>query len=245
MMSKCQQWFSSWLCLILTLLVLYTGQKGSDFGMSPVFLASAHETHRLEPSPLHEALFPVQSIESDTLRPSKGATLEDLRLEDQQALERKKRMRAPNAESRLPQQYLLTSRSIHLAQYAQYEKARRGQRVAQQAKHLIGKPYVWGGTSPNGFDCSGFTQYVYSQFGIEVPRSSYDQFQIGMAVDKNDLQPGDLVFFSTYAPGPSHLGIYVGDGQFVHALNQQTGVITSTLNTDYYRDRFLGAKRLL
>lgn len=125
------------------------------------------------------------------------------------------------------------------------EDSQVGKRVAEAAKHFVGTPYVWGGTGPRGFDCSGFTQYILKQNGIEVPRNSYEQFHVGRVVSKQELEPGDLVFFSTYAPGPSHLGIYVGEGRFIHALNQEKGVITSKLDTDYYKARFVGARRVI
>lgn len=153
---------------------------------------------------------------------------------------------AMKSTQKLSQPYLLASRSIHLMKYAQYEKMERGKQVAKNAEHFLGAPYQWGGTNPRGFDCSGFTQYVYAEYGgVKVPRNSYDQYNQGNPVSREQLQPGDLVFFTTYAPGPSHLGIYIGDGKFVHALNQQTGVTISKLDADYYKQRFLGARRVL
>jgi hypothetical protein len=129
--------------------------------------------------------------------------------------------------------------------YAEFVKLELGREVAQDAETYVGAPYVWGGQDPRGFDCSGFTQYVFARHGIKVPRNSYEQFAVGINVPRTDLEPGDLVFFSTYAPGPSHLGIYIGNGKFVHALNNRTGVTMSKLDADYYRERFLGAKRVL
>lgn len=243
-MSTRQQWISAWLCLCLTLLVLFAGGEGNYLRPTPVFAASALPGHK-SPAASVSKMFPIKSIVPDNYRPDKGVTMEELRLEAEQIVEMKREARAMEAAQKSPRQYLLASRSIHLAEYAKFEKAHRGHLVAQQAQHFLGKPYVWGGTNPSGFDCSGFTQYVYSQIGVQVPRNSYDQYQVGKTVNKTDLQPGDLVFFSTYAPGPSHLGIYIGEGKFVHALNQETGVTTSTLDTDYYRDRFLGGKRVL
>lgn len=243
-MSTRQRWTSAWLCLCLTLLVLFAGGETNYLRPTPVFAASALADH-LSPAAPARDVFPSGLIVLDNYRPDRGATMEELRLEAEQIAEMKKEARELAAAQKSPQQYLLASRSIHLAEYAKFEKARRGHLIAQQAQHFLGKPYVWGGTNPNGFDCSGFTQYVYLQFGVQVPRNSYDQYQVGKTVNKTELQPGDLVFFSTYAPGPSHLGIYIGEGKFVHALNQDTGVITSTLDADYYRDRFLGGKRVL
>ena len=232
-MSKRQQWITACLSLLLTLLVLFAGADGNYRSAVPVFAASAAERET----------FPIETIVPDMYLASKGASLEALRIEDRQAQEEKMQVRAEAARLGT-QHHLLASRS-NAEKDAQFEKARRGLLVAQHAQNFLGRPYVWGGTNPNGFDCSGFTQYVLSQFGITVPRNSYDQFQVGKSVNKKDLQPGDLVFFTTYAPGPSHLGIYVGDGKFVHALNQDKGVTTSTLDNEYYRDRFLGGKRVL
>ncbi|WP_211320356.1 C40 family peptidase [Tumebacillus permanentifrigoris] len=150
------------------------------------------------------------------------------------------------AELSLSVRHLLASRSVQMLQQAQAEHKKIGKRVADSAVHYVGTPYVWGGTKPSGFDCSGFTQYILKQYGgIAVPRNSYDQFNVGQTVSRQELQPGDLVFFSTYAPGPSHLGIYVGAGKFVHALNPEKGVTTSTLDTDYYKTRFVGARRVI
>jgi cell wall-associated NlpC family hydrolase len=108
---------------------------------------------------------------------------------------------------------------------------------------LIGIPYAFGGTSRSGFDCSGYTQYVFKGSGVSLPRTSYAQFGIGSAVSRDQLQPGDLVFFSTYDKGASHVGIYVGGGSFVHASN--SGVKTTSLSDSYYESRYVGARRVL
>lgn len=118
-----------------------------------------------------------------------------------------------------------------------------GQQIAATAKGFVGYPYAWGGTTPGGFDCSGFAQYIYGRFGISIPRSSYDQFAGGTPVSRANLQPGDLVFFSTYADGASHVGIYLGDGQFVSAQSSSTGVTIRDLNSAYWGSRYLGARR--
>ncbi len=112
--------------------------------------------------------------------------------------------------------------------------------IVKNAQSLQGVPYVFGGTTRSGFDCSGFTQYVYAGSGISLPRTSYAQFETGTAVKKDQLQPGDLVFFSTYAKGASHVGIYIGGGSFVHASN--SGVRTTSLSDSYYSARYVGAR---
>lgn len=114
--------------------------------------------------------------------------------------------------------------------------------IVDRALSLQGTPYVFGGTTQKGFDCSGFTKYVYASSGISLPRTSFDQFASGAAVGKNDLRAGDLVFFSTYAKGASHVGIYVGGGRFVHASNPNSDVKISSLSDSFYSSRYLGAR---
>lgn len=106
-----------------------------------------------------------------------------------------------------------------------------------------GVPYVWGGASPTGFDCSGFVQYVFGQIGIILPRTADVQYELGRKVTQTELQPGDLVFFETYEPGASHDGIYVGDGRFI-AANSGTGVAIVSLEDPYWSTKYLGARRL-
>jgi len=115
--------------------------------------------------------------------------------------------------------------------------------IVDRALSLQGTPYVFGGTTRRGFDCSGFTKYVFANSGISLPRTSYAQFSSGTAVGKNDLRPGDLVFFSTYAKGASHVGIYMGGGRFVQASNPNSGVKVSSLGDSFYSSRYLGARR--
>ncbi|SES79408.1 Putative peptidoglycan binding domain-containing protein [Oceanobacillus limi] len=113
--------------------------------------------------------------------------------------------------------------------------------VIQLAQSLIGTPYVWGGTSRNGFDCSGFLQYIFKEQNIEIPRTVNDIWNFGSHVDAPSV--GDLVFFETYKPGPSHAGIYIGNGKFIHA-GTSNGVTTDELNSSYWQQRYLGAKRV-
>lgn len=114
--------------------------------------------------------------------------------------------------------------------------------IIRNAMSLIGTPYSFGGTSRSGFDCSGYTQYVFRGSGVSLPRTSYAQFGVGTAVSKSQLQPGDLVFFTTYSSGASHVGIYIGGGSFIHASN--SGVRTTSLYDSYYASRYLGARRV-
>lgn len=108
----------------------------------------------------------------------------------------------------------------------------------------LGKKYVWGATGPNNFDCSGLTQYIYKEaLGKNIPRVSYEQSKYGKAVDKKDLQVGDLVFFDTMGKGRvSHVGMYIGNNEFIHASNPRDGVKKSTL-TGYYEKKYICARR--
>lgn len=117
-----------------------------------------------------------------------------------------------------------------------------GNDIIQQAKSFIGTPYVWGGTSPGGFDCSGFIQYVYKQNDLLIPRTVSDIWNFSEVISSPSI--GDLVFFETYQPGPSHMGIYLGEGNFIHAGSSR-GVEISNLNdNNYWKTRYLGAKRI-
>ena len=122
-----------------------------------------------------------------------------------------------------------------------------GQDVASYALQFVGYPYVWAGNTPAGFDCSGFTQYVYgAMLGIDITHSTEIQATAGAWVDWGNWAPGDLVSFAgTWGPGVSHVGIYIGDGQFVHAGNESSGVLVSSLYSDYYAGHYYGAVRLV
>ena len=120
-----------------------------------------------------------------------------------------------------------------------------GQEIVEYALQYVGYPYVYGTAGPNTFDCSGFTYYVYSQFGYTLNRSSRDQVKNGVAISKEDLQQGDLVFFSTTGQYPTHVGLYIGDNNIVHASPPQDGVKISSLDTSYYMDNYFAARRIL
>lgn len=118
--------------------------------------------------------------------------------------------------------------------------------LANVLKDLKNTPYVFGGANPNfGLDCSSFTMFVYKKLGIKLPRTARAQFNIGIPVSKKDLKLGDLVFFRTYASYPSHVGIYIGNGKFIHFSSAFHGLAISSLNDRYFRRRFVGARRIL
>ena len=113
--------------------------------------------------------------------------------------------------------------------------------VMSTAQSYLGSPYVWGGDTPTGFDCSGFLQYVYQQHGISLPRTVSAIWNSTVPVDQPSV--GDLVFFETYQSGPSHAGIYLGNGQFIHA-GTSTGVTISHMDNGYWQPRYLGARTI-
>jgi cell wall-associated NlpC family hydrolase len=116
--------------------------------------------------------------------------------------------------------------------------------VLATALALQGSPYRNGGGDPSGFDCSGFVQYVFALHGRALPREVQAQFRIGTAVDRDAVQPGDLVFFETVAHGPSHVGIALGGDRFVHAPSSRGVVRIERYSTSYWARRWVGARRL-
>lgn len=124
-----------------------------------------------------------------------------------------------------------------------------GAKVVEYAKKFLGVKYVYGGTSPKGFDCSGFTQYVYSHFGIDLERVAASQAKQGDAVKRANLKAGDLVFFDTDGGHNyiCHAGIYIGDGRFIHASSGQSThkVTTSSLSEEFYSNAFMTARRFI
>lgn len=131
------------------------------------------------------------------------------------------------------------------ANYISQGDTGKAQKIIATAKQYMGVPYVWGGTSPSGFDCSGLVYYTFRQHGIYLNRTAQTQYQHGTYVSKSNLKPGDLVFFqNTYKVGISHVGIYIGDGQFIHASSSQ-GVTISYLSNSYWASHYYGARRIL
>lgn len=141
-----------------------------------------------------------------------------------------------------------TSTAAPAASTAPVSNTSTAQQIVEFAKKYVGYPYVWGGTSPAGFDCSGFTYYVFRQFGYSLNRTAAAQLSNGYAVSLSNLQPGDLVLFGrTYSSSAAatHVGIYIGGNQFIHAANSGTGVVISSMSESYYASRFVGARRIV
>lgn len=119
-----------------------------------------------------------------------------------------------------------------------------GYALVGTALSLRGVPYRNGGVDPNGFDCSGFTQYVFARHGLGLPREVRDQFEVGIPVRPGDLHAGDLLFFSTTAPGATHVGIAIGGDRFVHAPSSAGVVRVERVSAGYWWARWLGARRV-
>jgi cell wall-associated NlpC family hydrolase len=116
--------------------------------------------------------------------------------------------------------------------------------IVATALSFQGVPYRNGGADPSGFDCSGLVAYVFARHGLIVPRTAAEQFTLGVHVDVDSLLAGDLIFFSTIAPGPSHVGIVVSSTQFVHAPSSSGVVRVESLTAPYWSSRYVGARRV-
>ena len=119
-----------------------------------------------------------------------------------------------------------------------------GLRLANAARALVGRPYRFGGSGPDAFDCSGLVFYVHRQLGMHVPRTALTQFRLATRIERSDLQPGDLVFFADGSPEVTHVGVFVGNGEFVHAPKTGKPVSYARLDEEYFAENFAGAGRL-
>jgi cell wall-associated NlpC family hydrolase len=122
----------------------------------------------------------------------------------------------------------------------------RTNEIVDFARHYLGTKYVFGGTTPQGFDCSGFVQWVYGHMGVQLPRTTFEQVHSGVAVSRNKLKPGDILFFNTENDprGPSHEGLYIGNGKFIQAPHTGDVVKISNINDPYYKSVFVTARRV-
>lgn len=140
--------------------------------------------------------------------------------------------------------YVVKTTQAQTGSIPEQDNTLAGQIVSYALQHL-GYPYVYATAGPNTFDCSGLTSYVYKHFGYTLHRSSRDQLKDGVPVSKDNLQPADLVLFSRDGSVVSHVGIYIGDGQIIHASTATTGVIISDLNSNYYIEHYYAARRII
>ena len=179
-----------------------------------------------------EELMAYNGLDSDALTP--GLRLVLLEGEDE-----------PEPDAAVVTKFtVITERELARAALPQGDEAEPIQtRVVRVAKKMLFAPYVWGGTSLNGMDCSGFVWKVFATLDMKLPRSAREQYQVGMQVDRDKLSVGDLVFFRTYAEYPSHVGIYLGDDQFIHVSSWARHVKITSIDHPYYKKRYIGAKR--
>jgi len=138
---------------------------------------------------------------------------------------------------------IISDRPVDLAKNLE-ENNTRISKIKKIAYSFLGARYRFGGTSRNSLDCSSFTQQVFREQNVSIPRTAREQFYAGSEVMMGDLQKGDLVFFQTYARFPSHVGIYLGNRKMIHASSRDRRVVISSMDTPYYLSRFLGARRV-
>ncbi|HET7658241.1 MAG TPA: peptidoglycan-binding protein [Bacillales bacterium] len=167
----------------------------------------------------------VQSIKTSKDRQSQNQASEEVSSQQKDKAENESRKESKEKDTVQPVSYTTN-----------------GSDILSTAKSLIGTPYKWGGTTPSGFDCSGFVDYVFEQIHIQLPRTASSIWNYGVPIDHP--QPGDLVFFETYKSGPSHVGIFVGNNKFIHA-DADKGIMISSMSLDYWKSRYFGAERIV
>lgn len=130
--------------------------------------------------------------------------------------------------------------SLYITAEIPSPETRKRHNILETAKKHLGTKYAYGGSSTGGFDCSGFVMFVFNKNDIQVPRSSSTQYRAAKKISKNKAKPADLVFFTTYKPGPSHVGIYLGNGKFIHSPSTGKSVKISKIETSYWKKRLIG-----
>lgn len=238
------------------------GKLGDQIAADSKALEMKQQNEQAETAKLTQAVQSQQQIESSlqSTLTKQTATLNSLSAAQRQtvAAQTKVRRNINDTEALIRQQELEAELAAKNPQQQAEQKASDQQtskisglvginattaQFLAYAESFLGTPYAWGGTSPGGFDCSGYVQYVYAHFGVKLYRVSENQYQEGQSVQAGDLQPGDLVFFSTYAPGASHVGIYVGNRMMIDSSNN--GVAYDSLDNPYWAARYLGARRII
>jgi LysM repeat protein len=193
----------------------------------------------------------INGIHGKKVKPGKVLVLRDAAPVEEAAARPEKKFTARNPEIFSPDEYERTmleltdgdgERPFELGRNAEVSPDATKQ-LKKSAFSFLGTRYRFGGNSRNGMDCSSFVQHVFRELSINLPRTAREQFGTGEAVTSYDLQKGDLVFFRTYASYPSHVGIYLGENKMIHASSRDRKVVISSMNTPYYRSRFIGAKR--
>ena len=142
------------------------------------------------------------------------------------------------------EQLLVELREIKSKRGATFNKSK----ILTNAKKYLGGKYVWGGTKPKGFDCSGYVQYLYEKEGVALPRTAYEQSKVGMYVSRKELKKGDLLFFLTNKKRNipiTHVGMYLGNDKFIHAASRKKGIIISSLSKSKYSRLYIKAKRII
>lgn len=164
-------------------------------------------------------------------------------------LNRAERMARMAKAARIRAQRIASAQKIAKKEGKTYQISERDkQKLLADAKYFKGGRYVWGGTTPEGFDCSGYVQYLYKKNNISLPRTAWAQSQKGIPVELEDLQKGDLLFFltdKTRGIPITHVGIYMGNGEFIHAASKKKGIIISPLTRGSYAKSFVSARRLV
>lgn len=158
----------------------------------------------------------------------------------------RKRAESLKSEGVIEAYYLVAPEEQPIARYPEAKASGLRKELVSTVQGYLGTPYLWGGTSRDGFDCSGLAMTVYRVNGLKLPRSSREQFMVGRSVEASALQEGDLVFFATDGSGKaSHVGVYVGGGRFIHAPGKGRSICRDELSDTYFRKRYLGARSYL
>jgi cell wall-associated NlpC family hydrolase len=217
-------------------------QEGAAEIAAPLDSSSSYDSNRTQPGRTESSRFEPTSPADEILDPTEAAAAPRAAATAPSPGAAPAVSHDPSRDSgELGIEYQL---SVHDAESFLDRLSTRFKSLVGQAMTYLGTPYRMGGTSRRGLDCSGLVGAVYGEQGMDLPRTAAEQFHEGAPVAESDLRPGDLVFFhDTYKRGISHVGIYIGDGRFLHAAGRRHGVIVSELSRPYYHLRFAGARR--